>query len=99
MRMFAKAFFAFLFGSLMTFCAENKTELPHLNIEERTLENGVRVVVYNTASKGVVCSGVGYFVGSADDPRDVFGISHVLEHMMFQGTKSEAHQDTELHLA
>ncbi|MBR1479568.1 MAG: insulinase family protein [Alphaproteobacteria bacterium] len=86
--MFAKAFFAFLFGSLIAFCAENETELPHLNIEERTIENGLRVVVYNTGSKGVVCSGVGYFVGSADDPRDVFGISHVLEHMMFQGTKN-----------
>lgn len=64
-----------------------------LNIEEQTLDNGLRVIVLSTKAPGVVFCGVGYFVGSADDPRNVVGISHVLEHMMFKGTKSISGED------
>ena len=64
-----------------------------LNIEEKTLDNGLRIIVLNTKSKDVAFCGVGYFVGSADDPRNVVGISHVLEHMMFKGTKNISGED------
>jgi zinc protease len=57
-----------------------------LRIEEAVLKNGLRIIVVRTNTKNVVTGGVGYFVGSGDDPRNVVGISHVLEHMMFKGT-------------
>jgi zinc protease len=59
-----------------------------LNIQEVVIENGLRVIVVNMKSNGSVTFGVGYLVGAGDDPRDVVGISHFLEHMMFAGTKN-----------
>ncbi len=59
-----------------------------LDISEATLDNGIKIYVIRTNTKGTVSGGVGYFVGSADDPRNVTGISHILEHMMFKGTKN-----------
>ncbi|MDR0942420.1 MAG: insulinase family protein [Holosporales bacterium] len=58
-----------------------------INVQETTLDNGLRIIVIKTNVKDIVCGGVGYFVGSGDDPRNVVGISHFLEHMMFRGTK------------
>ncbi|MDR3224282.1 MAG: insulinase family protein [Holosporales bacterium] len=55
-------------------------------IQSKTLGNGLRVIVVPLKTKDVISFGVGYFVGSADDPRCVVGISHLLEHMMFKGT-------------
>jgi len=57
-----------------------------INIQERVLENGMRVIVVPTNTKNSVLFGVGYFVGDADDNRDVRGISHFIEHMMFKQT-------------
>ena len=63
-------------------------KLDDLSIEEETLDNGLKVVVMHLNSNGAVYAGVGYHVGSGDDPRDVVGVSHFLEHMMFKGTKN-----------
>jgi zinc protease len=71
--------------------AEQKAKLDKSEqdwLEEASLENGLKVIVVHTKTKNVVTGGVGYFVGSGDDPRNVVGISHVLEHMMFKGTKN-----------
>ena len=59
-----------------------------LNIQERILENGLRVIVVNTKSNNSVSFGLGYLVGAGDDPRSCVGISHFLEHLMFAGTKN-----------
>lgn len=59
-----------------------------IDIQEKCLDNGLKVIVVNLKTNGVIFGGVGYYVGSADDPRNVVGISHVLEHMMFKGTKN-----------
>ena len=59
-----------------------------INIKEKVLENGMRVIVAPLNTKNSVCFGVGYFVGSADDPRTARGISHFMEHMMFKQTKN-----------
>ena len=59
-----------------------------INIKEKVLENGMRVIVAPLNTKNSVCFGVGYFVGSTDDPRTARGISHFMEHMMFKQTKN-----------
>lgn len=56
-------------------------------IYETTLDNGMRVIVKEDHRSPVVMSMVWYKVGSIDEPRGLTGISHVLEHMMFQGTE------------
>ena len=58
-------------------------------IEEAYLENGLRIVVCNMpCSKDAVFFGVGYYVGAADDPRNIVGASHFLEHMAFKESKN-----------
>jgi zinc protease len=56
-------------------------------VNEKTLSNGLRVIVKEDHRSPVVVSQVWYRVGSMDEPEGLTGISHVLEHMMFKGTK------------
>lgn len=55
--------------------------------KEATLKNGLRVVVVPTDSHGFIAYGLIYHVGALDDPEDKVGLSHFLEHMMFNGTR------------
>ncbi len=50
------------------------------------LENGLRVLLQENHAAPVVALQVWVDVGSADDPADASGLSHVLEHMVFKGT-------------
>ncbi|MEJ2107135.1 MAG: pitrilysin family protein [Acidiferrobacteraceae bacterium] len=54
---------------------------------ETTLANGMRIIVQEDHRSPVVVSQVWYKVGGIDEPKGITGISHVLEHMMFKGTK------------
>jgi zinc protease len=51
------------------------------------LENGMRVIVKEDHRSPVAISMVWYGVGSSYENGGITGISHVLEHMMFKGTK------------
>jgi zinc protease len=57
------------------------------NVHEYHLDNGLKIVVKVDRRAPVVVSQIWYKVGSADEPKGLGGISHVLEHMMFKGTK------------
>ena len=57
-------------------------------VHETTLANGMRVLVKQDSSSPVVVSQVWYRAGSIDEVNGKTGIAHVLEHMMFKGTKS-----------
>lgn len=50
------------------------------------LDNGLRIIVREDHRAPVVVSQVWYKIGSAKEPLGLTGISHALEHMMFQGT-------------
>jgi zinc protease len=54
---------------------------------ERSLSNGMRVIVKSDHRAPVVVSMVWYRVGSVDEVNGTTGVAHVLEHMMFKGTK------------
>jgi zinc protease len=53
---------------------------------EKTLDNGMKVVVKVDRRAPVVVSQIWYKVGSMDEHNGTTGISHALEHMMFKGT-------------
>lgn len=53
---------------------------------ERTLPNGLKVVVKEDRRAPVVVQQIWYKAGSMDERTGVTGIAHVLEHMMFKGT-------------
>jgi zinc protease len=51
-----------------------------------TLKNGLQIFIKVDKRAPVVVSQIWYKVGSSYEPRGITGISHALEHMMFQGT-------------
>ncbi len=55
---------------------------------EKKLENGLNVIVREDHRAPVVVAQVWYKVGATKERRGYTGISHALEHMMFQGTPS-----------
>lgn len=57
-------------------------------VHEAVLDNGLRVIVRPDTRSPVVVSQIWYRVGSMDEQPGKTGISHVLEHMMFKGTKT-----------
>src|SRR5262249_7563886 len=56
-------------------------------ISEYTLDNGLRVLLFPDNSKPTVTVNVTYFVGSRYEGYGETGMAHLLEHMMFKGTK------------
>jgi zinc protease len=53
-----------------------------------TLDNGMRVIVKEDRRAPVMVSQVWYRAGSMDEFNGSTGVAHVLEHMMFKGTKT-----------
>jgi zinc protease len=56
-------------------------------IHEFKLDNGLKIVVQEDHRSPVVVSQVWYRAGSMDEFNGTTGVAHVLEHMMFKGTK------------
>lgn len=59
----------------------------HANPYEMTLKNGMRVIVKEDRRAPTAVQMVWYRVGSVDEVDGTSGVAHVLEHMMFKGTK------------
>ena len=56
-------------------------------VTEHTLSNGMRALLLQDRRAPSVVFQVWYGVGSRDEPKGKTGIAHMLEHMMFRGTK------------
>ncbi len=63
-------------------------KLTPLEIEEYTLENGLRVVLNPDNAIPVVSVAVYYNVGSRNERDGRTGFAHLFEHMMFQGSEN-----------
>lgn len=57
------------------------------NPTTKTLPNGLQIVLVENHLAPIVSVSLIYKVGTADDPTEMHGISHFLEHLMFKGTK------------
>lgn len=57
------------------------------NPHEYMLENGLKLIVKEDHRSPVVVSQIWYKAGSIDELNGTTGVAHVLEHMMFKGTK------------
>ncbi len=55
-------------------------------VTEKTLENGLKILVQEDHRSPVVVSQVWYKVGSSYEMNGTTGVAHMLEHMMFKGT-------------
>ncbi|MFB1488798.1 MULTISPECIES: M16 family metallopeptidase [unclassified Thiocapsa] len=56
-------------------------------VYERTLDNGLKVLVKPDRRAPILISQVWYKVGSSYEYGGITGVSHLLEHMMFKGTE------------
>ena len=61
--------------------------LAQAQIQEFKLSNGLKVIVQEDHRSPVVVSQVWYRAGALDEVNGKTGVAHVLEHMMFKGTK------------
>ncbi|MFK5913304.1 MAG: pitrilysin family protein [Woeseiaceae bacterium] len=75
--------------SLLSILSMNSV-IASSKIHEFKMENGLKLLVKEDHRAPVVVSQVWYKVGSSYEHSGITGISHVLEHMMFKGTKKHA---------
>jgi zinc protease len=75
--------FAALCPAMLLFAVKAQAE-----VFEKTLGNGLKVIVKEDHRAPVIVQQIWYRAGSMDENIGVTGIAHVLEHMMFKGTKS-----------
>ncbi len=64
-------------------------------ITEYRLANGLRVLLFPDASKPTILVNVTYLVGSRHENYGETGMAHLLEHLMFKGTKNHPHIDAD----
>lgn len=65
-----------------------------LNAREHTLKNGLKVLLVEDHHSPLIVSRLYFKVGSVNETIGKSGISHMLEHMMFKGTKRMGVADT-----
>ena len=58
-----------------------------IKVDKFILDNGLTLLVYEDHFAPVVSAQIHYRVGAFDEPKGLTGISHLLEHMVFKGTK------------
>ena len=56
--------------------------------KKTVLPNGIRVVTEFHPSSHAVSMGIWVLTGTRDETPDIAGVSHMLEHMTFKGTKT-----------
>ena len=78
----------FLIVALAALAPAHSRAATTSKIVESELPNGMRLIVKRDARAPVVVCMVWYKVGSVDEVSGVTGVAHVLEHMMFKGTKA-----------
>ena len=83
MRKATEIFSVALFSLLLVAGVAGAANQPQLKI----LANGLKVIVKEDHRAPVVVSQVWYRAGSQDEHNGTTGVAHVLEHMMFKGTK------------
>jgi predicted Zn-dependent peptidase len=73
-------------------------ETPQINVQEFTLPNGMRWLLFERHDSPTVVGGWVAHVGSVNEREGITGISHLFEHMMFKGTRTIGTKDIEADL-
>ncbi|QWF70636.1 insulinase family protein [Methylomonas paludis] len=77
----------FRLAALLLFCPFISVQANPVQVYEHVFGNGLKILVKEDHRAPVVVSQVWYKVGASYEPGGITGISHMLEHMMFKGTK------------
>ena len=73
---------------LVLFLASPAMALAATQAQEFQLDNGLKLIVKEDHRSPVVVSQVWYQTGALDEVNGKTGVAHLLEHMMFKGTKA-----------
>src|ERR1039457_103454 len=57
-------------------------------VREHTLKNGMKLLMVERHTSPTVSAWIRFRVGSVDERSDERGLAHLLEHMLFKGTKT-----------
>jgi predicted Zn-dependent peptidase len=74
--------------ALVTVSHAAAADKPQITVEEHTLANGMKWLLYEQHDSPTVAAGWTARVGSVNERPGITGISHFFEHMMFKGTKT-----------
>ncbi|MFC1769873.1 M16 family metallopeptidase [Nitrospirota bacterium] len=81
-----KQIYIFFLVALLLLCTTAWAAAPG-EVTERTLPNGLKVLLVEDHKSPLSIFQIWYRVGSKDEPAGLSGLSHLLEHMMFKGTE------------
>jgi predicted Zn-dependent peptidase len=90
LRRFAVVPFVFLLAGAPSVQAAEK---PQINVQEFTLPNGMKWLLFETHESPTIAAGWVAHVGSVNERPGITGLSHFFEHMMFKGTKTIGTKD------
>ena len=79
---FAAALLVFLLASALA------AKEIQLDVKKKVLDNGMTILVMENHTAPVVSTFLHFNVGSVDEKPGITGTSHLLEHMVFKGTKT-----------
>jgi len=79
-----------VFSSLATADTDNKSSESSSKVHEYQLKNGMKILVKQDKRAPVAVIQVWYRIGTSYEHEGITGLSHLLEHMMFKGTKKYA---------
>lgn len=81
-----------VFGVVLAAVASCKSsqssDVMHIDYEEYTLENGLKVVLHEDHSDPIVAQAIAFHVGSAREKEGKTGFAHFFEHMLFQRSEN-----------
>jgi predicted Zn-dependent peptidase len=83
---FPAVFFSVVFLSLVWSVPVTGYQIEE-KVIEHTLGNGMRILILPRSQSPVVSLSMRFLVGAADEPQGRSGMAHLLEHMMFKGTR------------
>ncbi len=86
MRNFSKITLLLIFALCLSLSAIGQVKVKPMNIKQRTLGNGMKIVSLQDNSSPTVAIHVWYDVGGKNDPPGRSGFAHMFEHMMFKST-------------
>jgi predicted Zn-dependent peptidase len=78
---------------LLATAAAGAAEKPRIEVQELTLANGMRFLLYEQHDSPTIAAGWTAHVGSVNERSGITGISHFFEHMMFKGTRTIGTRD------
>ena len=71
-------------------CKGKENDIMHIDYEEYTLDNGLKVVLHEDHSDPIVAQAIAFHVGSAREKEGKTGFAHFFEHMLFQRSENLA---------